>query len=72
MDDQNQVAQQSCMTCGGLAVGYKCDMCGNESSMHDANHQPCGGDHCLPKCLNCNEAESKCTCHKDPSDTKAQ
>jgi len=41
--------------------GYKCDMCGAESATHDANHEH-GGDHCMPKCKGCNEAQVKCTC----------
>lgn len=41
--------------------GYKCDVCGQECPEHDPNHS-CGGDHCMPKCSGCGEAESKCSC----------
>ncbi len=41
--------------------GYKCDQCGAEADEHDENHE-CGGEHCLPKCVGCGEAEAKCRC----------
>lgn len=50
-----------CAKCGGTTTGYKCDMCGAQSDMHDDQHA-CGGEHCVAKCAGCNEAESKCTC----------
>lgn len=50
-----------CSKCGKDAAGYKCDMCGAESAEHDATHA-CGGDHCMPKCTDCNEAQEKCSC----------
>src|SRR3989338_2059075 len=37
-----------CKTCGQAAEGYKCDLCGEESSSHDANHS-CGGGQCMPE-----------------------
>jgi len=51
----------NCKICGGETNSYKCDMCGEESITHDENHG-CGGEHCMPKCAGCNEAEIKCTC----------
>ncbi len=53
--------EYGCKGCGGPTEGYKCDMCGAEAESHDPNHA-CGGDHCLPKCKGCGEAESKCSC----------
>lgn len=50
-----------CSKCGGSAVGFKCDQCGAEAAAHDANHG-CGGDHCMPKCTGCDEAQAKCAC----------
>jgi len=50
--------EYGCKGCGGPTEGYKCDMCGAEAESHDPNHA-CGGDHCLPKCKGCGEAESK-------------
>ena len=50
-----------CKTCGGATEGYKCDTCGEESSVHVESHR-CGGEHCVPKCTSCKEAETKCTC----------
>ncbi len=50
-----------CTRCGQGTTGYKCDMCGAESDMHDEQHA-CGGEHCVKKCVPCNEAESKCSC----------
>ena len=51
----------SCKTCGGVTEGYKCDVCGEESATHDDSHK-CDGDHCVQKCVACNQAETKCTC----------
>lgn len=53
--------QQECTHCHGATMGYKCDMCGAESGEHDAMHG-CGGDRCMPKCTECNEAQAKCSC----------
>lgn len=50
-----------CKTCGGPTEGYKCDMCGAESQGHDPKHM-CGGEHCMQKCKECNEAEVNCIC----------
>lgn len=50
-----------CTKCGGPTEGYKCDMCGVEATEHDSGHE-CGGDHCMPKCTGCNEAETNCAC----------
>ncbi len=50
-----------CTKCGGSAEGYKCDQCGAESASHDAGHA-CGGEHCMPKCTGCDEAQANCTC----------
>ena len=57
----DSIMQQSCLTCGGITLGFKCEKCGMESKEPDQNH-PCGGASFIPKCLACNEAESKCTC----------
>lgn len=50
-----------CTKCHGPAAGYKCDICGDESDAHDAQHA-CGADHCMPKCSGCSQAQVKCTC----------
>ncbi len=50
-----------CKVCEGAVEGYKCDMCGAEAQEHDGSHA-CGGDHCMPKCAACKEAEAKCSC----------
>jgi len=51
----------SCKKCGGETEDFKCDMCGAEAKEHDDAHK-CGGDHCMPKCKACSEAETKCSC----------
>lgn len=51
----------SCKTCGGATEGHKCDMCGTEAKEHDPKHK-CGGDHCMPKCKACSQAEVKSSC----------
>lgn len=51
----------NCSKCGGPTEGYKCDMCGAESATHDENHEH-GGEHCMPKCKACSQAQVKCTC----------
>lgn len=50
-----------CVTCRKETEGFKCDVCGTESATHDDKHK-CGGDHCVPKCRGCGEAETKCIC----------
>lgn len=50
-----------CSTCSMDTAGYKCAVCGEESATHDATH-PCGGENCQPKCVGCNQADSKCNC----------
>lgn len=50
-----------CSKCGMGAEGFKCDSCGAESAEHDPQHA-CGGDHCMPKCKGCGQAQVKCPC----------
>lgn len=50
-----------CTTCGGPTEGFKCDVCGAEADVHVEDHS-CGGEHCMPKCQGCGEAQVKCTC----------
>lgn len=50
-----------CSTCSMDTAGYKCAVCGEESATHDDTH-PCGGENCQPKCVGCNQADSKCSC----------
>lgn len=50
-----------CKTCNGKTAGFKCDICGVEAKKHDQNHG-CGGEHCMPKCAGCDEAEVNCSC----------
>ncbi len=50
-----------CIKCGGPTEGFKCDICGAESEVHVEDHK-CGGEHCMPKCKGCGEAQVKCTC----------
>ena len=50
-----------CKTCKGPTEEFKCDVCGEESPVHVADHR-CGGEHCMPKCSGCGQAEIKCTC----------
>jgi len=52
----------NCSKCGGLTEGYTCDMCGAESAAHDENHEH-GGEHCMPQCKTCSQAQVKCTCY---------
>lgn len=59
--DQTSPTAPLCTKCGQHTAGFKCDMCGAQSDEHDDKH-PCGGDHCVAKCVACNEAETKCTC----------
>ncbi len=33
-----------CKTCKGPTEGFKCDVCGEESPVHVADHR-CGGEH---------------------------
>lgn len=82
MDDQNSTSDQpttsaaepgsqlKCATCSQAAAGYKCTQCGEESDQHDENHA-CGGAMCQPKCVNCSQAESKCTCQPVTQDSGA-
>ena len=51
----------TCTTCKGETKGWKCDQCGEEASQHIPTHK-CGGDHCMPKCSGCGEAEVNCSC----------
>lgn len=51
----------TCAVCLGLTSGYKCAMCGEESASRDPGHA-CGGEHCIPKCVDCNQAEARCVC----------
>ena len=51
----------NCSKCGKDTEGYKCDMCGAESVEHNSSHS-CGGDHCMPKCKGCAQAQAKCSC----------
>ena len=51
----------NCSKCQGDTEGYKCDLCGVEAAEHDSNHA-CGGDHCVPKCKSCAQAQAKCSC----------
>lgn len=50
-----------CKTCSGPIKGFKCDECGATASKHDPDHE-CGGDHCMPMCAGCEEAEELCMC----------
>ncbi len=50
-----------CSKCGMETEGFKCDMCGAESATHDEQHEH-GGEHCMPKCKACGQAQVKCTC----------
>lgn len=52
-----------CIKCDGPTKGYKCDICGEESVSHDPNHEH-GGDHHMPRCQECKEAEVDCRCRK--------
>ncbi|MBI2583325.1 MAG: hypothetical protein HYW25_01535 [Candidatus Aenigmarchaeota archaeon] len=51
----------ACKTCGGETKDWKCDICGSESKVHVEDHG-CGGEHCMPKCMSCGEAEVLCEC----------
>lgn len=52
---------EKCKKCDNEVKGFKCDICGSEAETHNPDHK-CGGEHCMPKCTGCNEAEAKCTC----------
>lgn len=54
-------SEKKCAKCDGGVSGYKCDVCGAEADQHDEKHD-CGGDHCVPKCAGCSQAETKCAC----------
>ncbi len=58
--------KMGCTKCGGETEGWKCDICGSLAEEHVDNHE-CGGEHCIPKCKDCQEAESKCTCSSSES-----
>jgi hypothetical protein len=62
-----------CIKCGKETQGYKCDVCGAEAEQHVGTHglnedgspmadHPRGADHCMPKCVGCDQAEANCTC----------
>lgn len=51
----------SCKKCEGDTDGFKCGRCGAEAKEHDDKHK-CGGEHCMPKCATCKEAEAKRAC----------
>ena len=55
------MGDDACATCGSLADGFKCDLCGAEADIQDEYHE-CGVEHCMPKCSGCGETEVKCTC----------
>ncbi len=50
-----------CIKCGGPTEGFKCDICGAIADVHVEDHT-CGGEHCMPMCKGCGEAQVKCTC----------
>jgi len=50
-----------CKKCGEETNGFRCDICGAESLKHSVSHA-CGGEHCVPKCTGCGEAETICDC----------
>ena len=52
---------EKCIKCDKDTMGYKCDVCGAESNQNDTSHE-CGLEHCMPKCVGCNEAQAKCPC----------
>jgi len=52
---------ENCTKCNGETEGWKCDICGSEAVGHIEDHK-CGGDHCMPKCKACGEAQLKCSC----------
>ena len=49
-----------CIMCRGKVKGFKCDVCGFESDLHDALHEHQG--HQVSKCEECQEPETKCNC----------
>lgn len=62
-----------CIKCGQDTQGYKCNICGAESSEHDDKHglsddgrpkadHPRGAEHCMSKCVGCGQAEVNCPC----------
>ena len=53
--------ENKCKKCSKGIEGYKCDMCGEEAEQRDESHA-CGGEHCVPKCVDCKEPETKCPC----------
>ena len=55
------MTDEACATCGSLTEGYICEMCGETMDAPDYDHE-CGGEHVMPKCSGCGEAEVKCTC----------
>ncbi len=55
------IYMDNCSKCEGDTEGFKCDMCGAEAAEHDSKHA-CGGDHCMPKCKACSQAQVKCAC----------
>ena len=52
-----------CKKCGGDTKGFRCDICGAESLKHQDSHG-CGGEHCVAKCVECGEAETRCDCEQ--------
>lgn len=61
MDEEMMMEDGQCKKCHGRTEGYKCDLCGATAEEHDPEHS-CGGEHCMPKCMGCQEAEELCTC----------
>lgn len=52
-----------CPKCGGQTEGWKCAVCGSESSEHDPNHKHADSDrYCTMKCKDCNKADMHCDC----------
>lgn len=54
-----------CAKCNIDTEGWKCALCGEESTAHDPKHthgQPPSDRHCMPKCKACGQAEVQCTC----------
>jgi hypothetical protein len=53
----------ACPRCGGATDGWKCAICGSESTVHNPNHQHAGSDrYCTLMCAACERADVLCTC----------
>ena len=57
-----------CPKCQGETRGWKCAICGSESTEHDEKHKHADSDrYCTMKCKTCGLADVHCACQPIPA-----